>query len=115
MNRPVSPHAPAVFRLVALGHESIIGENMTNILKPFAAAACGATMVFASALASDFEAACVERTPGLHPDMDDVEGACACVASTADDDTLAEIQNASSPDELGDDAKEAMQACGFSV
>ena len=88
---------------------------MTNLLKPFAAAACGAAMVFASALASDFEAACVERTPDLHPDMDDVEGACACVASTADDDTLVEIQNASSPDELGDGAKQAMQACGFSV
>ena len=88
---------------------------MTNLLKPFAAAACGAAMAVASALASDFEAACVERTPDLHPDMDDVEGACACVASTADDDTLAEIQNASSPSELGDGAKEAMQACGFSV
>ena len=88
---------------------------MTNLLKPLAGAACGAAMVFASALASDFESACVERTPDLHPEMDDVEGACACVASTADDDTLSEIQNASSPDELGDGAKAAMEACGFSV
>lgn len=88
---------------------------MTNLLKHLAATACGAAMVFASALASDFEAACVERTPDLHPDMDDVEGACACVASIADDDTLVEIQNASSPDELGDGALEAMEACGFSV
>ena len=88
---------------------------MSALLKSVTGIVSGAAALLTAALASDFEAVCVERTPELHPYIDDVEGACACVAQTAGDDILDEIQNAGSPDDLGDEAKGAMQSCGFNV
>ena len=77
-------------------------------------AIAGASAV-STAWGSDLQDACVAGTEAHHPEISNVDTACACIEENADQSAIDEILAATGPGDFTEPTKEIMRACGYDI